>query len=137
MGVAERNLCPQNAGSRDTSWSSFSVRCARPWLADEAVNPGVSVRNGYRIVPVNPGQTRILDEVCYPDLRSIPFSVEVVDIFRRSEEVMPVVDEAIAIGAKAIWMQIGVIDEKAAAKARSAGLAVVMDCCPKIEYYRR
>jgi predicted CoA-binding protein len=93
--------------------------------------------HGYRIVPVNPGHRRILDETCYPDLASIPFPIEVVDIFRRSDRVGPVVDEAIAIGAKVVWMQIGVIDEPSAAKARAAGLEVVMDRCPKIEFYRR
>jgi len=92
--------------------------------------------HGYRIVPVNPGHRRILEETCYPDLRSIPFPVDVVDIFRRSEEVMPVVDQAIEIGAKAVWMQIGVIDEEAAGKASAAGLEVVMNRCPKIEYFR-
>lgn len=93
--------------------------------------------HGYRIVPVNPGHREILGEVCYPDLLSIPDPVEVVDIFRRSELVMPVVEQAIAIGAKAVWMQLGVINEEAAAKARAAGLAVVMDRCPKIEFHRR
>lgn len=92
--------------------------------------------HGYRIVPVNPRQRVILGETCYPELRAIPFPIEVVDIFRRSEEVMPVVEQAIEIEAKAVWMQIGVIDEKAAEKARAAGLAVVMDRCPKIEYRR-
>ncbi len=92
--------------------------------------------HGYRIVPVNPGHRKILGETCYPDLRSIPFPVEVVDIFRRSEEVMPIVDQAMEIGAKAVWMQIGVIDEAAAGKARAAGLAVVMNRCPKIEFFR-
>lgn len=93
-------------------------------------------RNGYRIVPVNPGHREILGETCYPDLISIPFPIEVVDIFRRSELVMPVVDQAIQIGAKAVWMQLGVINEGAAEKARAAGLAVVMDRCPKIESFR-
>ena len=92
--------------------------------------------HGYRIVPVNPGHRKILGETCYPDLRSIPFPVEVVDIFRRSEEVMPIVDQAMEIGAKAVWMQIGVIDEAAAGKASAAGLAVVMNRCPKIEFFR-
>ena len=92
---------------------------------------------GYRIVPVNPGFTSILGETCYPDLAAIPFPVEVVDIFRRSEDVMPIVDQAIAIGAKAVWMQIGVINEEAAARARAAGLEVVMDRCPKVELSRR
>ena len=87
---------------------------------------------GYRIVPVNPGLEEVLGETCYPDLPSIPFPVEIVDIFRRSEEVEPIVDQAIAIGAKAVWMQLGVVNEAAAAKARAAGLEVVMDNCPKI-----
>jgi len=102
---------------------------------------GVAVflkERGYRIIPVNPecGQATILGETCYPDLISIPEPVEVVDIFRRSENVAPVVDEAIRIGAKAIWMQLGSVHEEAAAKARAAGLAVVMDRCPAIELRR-
>jgi predicted CoA-binding protein len=84
---------------------------------------------GYDVVPVNPTLTRVLDRVCHPDLRSVPGPVDVVDVFRRSELVPPVVDEAIAIGAKAIWMQDGVVHEAAAAKARAAGLTVVMDRC--------
>jgi len=92
--------------------------------------------NGYRIVPVNPAGGTILGERCYPDLRSIPQPVEVVDLFRRSELVAPHVTEAIAIGARAIWMQLDVIDETAAAAARAAGLEVVMDRCPAIEHSR-
>lgn len=88
---------------------------------------------GYRIVPVNPGCAEILGETCYPDLQSIPFPVEMIDIFRRSEFVPEIVKQAIAIGAKAIWMQLGVVHEEAARRAREAGLAVVMDHCPKIE----
>ena len=84
---------------------------------------------GYRIIPVNPAESEILEELCYPDLDSIPESVDVVDIFRRSEEVLPIVKEAIRVGAKAVWMQEGVINEEAAARAREAGLTVVMDKC--------
>jgi uncharacterized protein len=84
---------------------------------------------GYDVVPVNPMLTRVHDRACYPDLGAIPAPVEVVDIFRRSELVPPVVDEAIAIGAAAIWMQDGVVHDGAAAKARAAGLVVVMDRC--------
>ena len=84
---------------------------------------------GYRIIPVNPAESEILGELCYPDLASVPESVDVVDIFRRSEEVLPIVREAIKIGAKAVWIQEGVIDEEAAARAREAGLMVVMDKC--------
>jgi len=85
--------------------------------------------NGYKIIPVNPNAREILGEVCYPDLVSIPEPVDVVDIFRRSEEVVSIVEEAIKIGAKAVWMQEGVINEEAAARAERAGLQVVMDRC--------
>lgn len=84
---------------------------------------------GYKIIPVNPTATEALGEVCYPDLASVPGSVEVVQVFRRSEDVPPVVEQAIKIGAKAIWMQEGIINEEAALKARQAGLLVVMDRC--------
>jgi predicted CoA-binding protein len=93
-------------------------------------------KNGYQVIPVNPNDGEILGEKCYPDLASIPENIEVVDIFRRSEDVMPIVDEAIKIGAKAVWMQEGVINEEAAAKARDAGLLVVMDKCMLKEHSR-
>ena len=89
---------------------------------------------GYHVIPVNPTVKEILGKTSYPDLISIPEKVEVVDIFRKSEEVMPVVDEAIKIGAKAVWMQEGVINKEAAAKARDAGLLVVMDRCMRKEH---
>ena len=85
--------------------------------------------NGYKIIPVNPNAREVLGEVCYPDLVSIPEPVDVVDIFRRSEEVVSIVEEAIKIEAKAVWMQEGVINEEAAARAKRAGLLVVMDRC--------
>jgi len=85
--------------------------------------------HGYRIIPVNPGQQEILGEKCYRSLKEIPGAVEVVDVFRRSEEVPPIVDEAIAIKAKALWLQDGVIHEESARKAEEAGLLVVMDDC--------
>ena len=91
---------------------------------------------GYRIIPVNPQEKEMLGEPSYPDLGSIPEPVDVVDIFRRSEEVPAIVEEAIKIGAKAVWMQEGVINEKAAAKAREAGLLVVMDKCMLKEHQR-
>ena len=86
-------------------------------------------RVGYEILPVNPGLTNWEGLACHPNLTAVPPPVEVVDIFRRSDQVGPIVDEAIAIGARAIWMQMGVIDEAAAARARAAGLLVVMDLC--------
>jgi predicted CoA-binding protein len=93
-------------------------------------------KHGYHVIPVNPNEREILGMTCYPKLSSIPEKVEVVDIFRKSEAVMPVVEEAIKIGAKVIWMQEGVINEEAAAKAREAGLLVVMDKCMRKEHLR-
>jgi predicted CoA-binding protein len=84
---------------------------------------------GYRIIPVNPHETEVLGERSWPSLEAIPEHVDIVDIFRRSEYVPEVVDAAIRIGAKGVWMQEGVINDEAAAKARAAGLEVVMDRC--------
>ena len=84
---------------------------------------------GYRIIPVNPNETEILGEKAYATLEQIPEPVDIVDIFRRSDAVAEVVESAIRIGAKGVWMQEGVVDEEAAAKARAAGLEVVMDRC--------
>jgi predicted CoA-binding protein len=84
---------------------------------------------GYRIIPVNPNESEILGEKSYATLEEIPEPVDIVDIFRRSEAVADVVDSAIRIGAKGVWMQEGVVNEDAAAKARAAGLEVVMDHC--------
>ena len=86
-------------------------------------------RAGYRIIPVNPHETEVLGEKCYPDLESVPGPIDIVDIFRRSEFVPEIVEAAIRKGAKAVWMQEGVIDEEAARRAREAGLEVVMDRC--------
>jgi len=84
---------------------------------------------GYKIVPVNPGHPEILGEKSFPTLKDIPFEVDVVDIFRRPEHVMPITEAAIQIGAKAIWYQDGVINEEAAELAENKGLLVVMDDC--------
>ncbi len=84
---------------------------------------------GYKIIPVNPGQSEILGEKSYPSLRDIPVDIDVVDIFRNPEHVMPITEAAIEIGAKAIWFQDGVINSEAAQKAEEAGLFVVMDDC--------
>ncbi|MFZ3060780.1 MAG: CoA-binding protein [Candidatus Methanoperedens sp.] len=92
--------------------------------------------HGYNIIPVNPKLTEWEGKKCYPDLLSIPEKVDVVDIFRRAEAVPPIVDEAIKIKAKVVWMQEGIVNEEAAAKARDAGIEVVMDRCMKKEYIR-
>ncbi len=93
-------------------------------------------RHGYRIVPVNPFCELVLNERVYPDVESIPFPVDVVDVFRRSDEVAPIVEAAIRKGAKAIWLQEGVVDDLAAERARRAGLLVVMDRCILKEHAR-
>ena len=86
-------------------------------------------REGYRIIPVNPRITETLGEKAYPSLREIPERVDIVQIFRRSEDVPPIVEDAIAVGAPVVWMQAGIVNEEAAARAETAGLTVVMDTC--------
>jgi len=94
--------------------------------------------HGYRVIPVNPRYAgkQVLGERCYANLREIPEKVDLVDVFRRTEDVPPIADEAIAIGAKVLWQQLGVKNEQAAAKARAAGLETVLDHCVKIEHGR-
>lgn len=94
------------------------------------------IDKGHDVVPVYPGATEILGRRAYGSLGAIPRTIEMVDIFRRSDQVGPIVDDAIAIGARIVWMQLGVIDEAAALRAQRAGLTVVMDRCPAIEYRR-
>jgi predicted CoA-binding protein len=89
--------------------------------------------HGRRIVPINPKAASVHGEQGYASLAEVPFPIDVVDIFRRSDQAGVHVDEAIAVGAKAVWLQLGVIDEAAAQRARDAGLLVAMDTCPKIE----
>jgi predicted CoA-binding protein len=91
---------------------------------------------GYRIIPVNPTYPESLGEKCYASLKDIPERVDIVDCFRKSSEIEPIAADAIAIGAKVLWMQLGVMNEKAADKARKAGLEVVQDRCVKIEHGR-
>lgn len=94
------------------------------------------LEHGYRIIPVNPAYDEVLGQKCYPSLSAIPEPVDMVDCFRKAVDIPPLVDDAIAIGAKSVWMQLGVINEAAARRAEAAGLAVVMDRCVKIEYAR-
>ena len=97
---------------------------------------GYLMENGYRVSLVNPTVPEIMGLATYPDLASIPEPVDIVNIFRRPEQVMPIVDEAIKIGAKVVWFPEGVINEAAAARARDAGLKVVMDKCMRREHIR-
>jgi len=92
---------------------------------------------GYRILPVNPHEKEVLGEKCYARLEDVPLKVDIVDVFRRSEAVPAVVESAIAVGARAVWMQEGVLHEEAAARARAAGLEVVMDRCLLKEHAKR
>ena len=117
-------------GSKTIAVAGLSPKPHRPshQVAQYLINAG------YTIIPVNPGQDTILGLPCYPNLRAIPTPVDMVDIFRRPEAVLPIVEDAIAIGAKFIWMQEGIVNEEAAAKAEAAGLAVVMDRCTKIDH---
>jgi predicted CoA-binding protein len=94
------------------------------------------LEHGYTVVPVNPRADEILGQKCYPDLAAIPFKVDMVDVFRKPEDVPPIADAALRIGAKCLWLQLGVINEAVAEQASAAGLDVVMDRCVKIEYAR-
>src|SRR5882672_2227900 len=92
--------------------------------------------HGYRVIPVNPKYPEILGEKCYGSLRQIREKVDIVDVFRKTQDVMPIAEDAIAMGAKVLWQQLGVRNEEAAAKARAAGLETVMNRCVKIEHGR-
>ncbi len=128
---------PPDAGIRDLLQKSRVI--AVVGLSDKPERDSYRVgkylvENGYRVIPVNPAKDEILGEKCYPDLLSIPVPVDVVDIFRTVDAIPGIVDEAIAIKAKAVWMQLGLAHAASAAKARNAGLAVVQSRCIKIEH---
>ena len=106
-----------------------------PSRASNSVS-GYMRRQGYRVIPVNPNETSVFGEKSYPDLFAVPVKIDLVDVFRRPDEAGKAVDEAIAVGAKAVWMQEGVIDEAAAQRAVDAGLMVVMDRCWLKEHIR-
>ena len=106
-----------------------------PWRPSNSVSAYMR-RHGYRVIPVNPNETSVFDEKSYSDLFAVPEKIELVDIFRRSDEAGTAVDQAIAVGAKAVWLQEGVIDRKAAQRALDAGLLVVMDRCWLKEHAR-
>jgi uncharacterized protein len=110
-------------------------------LSSDASRPSNSVssymrRHGYKVIPVNPNETEVFDEKAYPTLAAVPQTIDLVDVFRRSEEAGKAVDEAIAISAKAVWLQEGVLDRDAAQRASEAGLLVVMDRCWLKEHIR-
>jgi predicted CoA-binding protein len=92
---------------------------------------------GYRVIPVNPNETEVLGEKSYARLEDVPEKIDIVDVFRRAEEVPPVVESAIRVGAKVVWMQQGIAHEAAAEKARAAGLTVIEDSCILVEHRRR
>ena len=110
-------------------------------LSSDPLRPSNSVsaymrRHGYNVVPVNPNETEVFGEKAYANLASVPQEIDLVDVFRRSEEAGTAVDQAIAVGAKAVWLQEGVIDQAAAQRAFAAGLLVVMDRCWLKEHLR-
>ena len=106
-----------------------------PWRPSNSVSAYMR-RNGYHVIPVNPNEADVFGEKAYPDLAAVPEKIELVDVFRRSDEAGKAVDEAIAVGAKAVWLQEGVIDRVAAQRALDAGLLVVMDRCWLKEHIR-
>ena len=109
---------------------------SKPYRASFGVSQSLQ-DSGYRIIPVNPNESEVLGEKCYVRLEDIPEKIDIVDIFRRSELVPEIVDAAIRIGARAIWMQEGVEDEPSAERVRKAGLIVMMDTCIAKEIYKR
>jgi predicted CoA-binding protein len=128
------------AGQADIDDILEMKRIAVVGLSSDPSRPSYDVarylqRQGYSIIPVNPKETEVLGEKSYPTLSDIPEPPDVVDVFRRPEYVGEIVDEAVKVGAKAVWLQLGVINEEAARKAREAGLLVVMDRCMKIEHH--
>ncbi len=138
MGL--QSLLETSAGASHPAWEQLrrilkdAKTIAVVGISDKPERPGHVIpaylqQQGYRIIPVNPNLTETLGEKAYAGLRDVPLPVDVVEIFRRAEDVPPVVEDAIAVGAKVVWMQSGIINEAAAARARAAGLQVVMDTC--------
>jgi predicted CoA-binding protein len=105
----------------------------KPWRDSGAIAEFLK-NKGYTVYPVNPMYQEVLGMKCYPDLKSIPEKIDIVDIFRNPDDVMPVIDEAVSVGAKSVWMQLNVVNPEAAEKAVQAGLKVVMDLCIAVEH---
>jgi len=107
----------------------------KPWRDSGSIGQYL-IHKGYEVFPVNPKYEEVLGKKCYPDLKSVPKEIDIVDIFRNPDEVEQIIDEAIAVKAKTVWMQLGVVNEKASSKAEKAGLQVVMDHCIAVEHSR-
>lgn len=118
--------------SRTLAVVGLSADAARPSF----VATRYMQQHGYRIIPVNPRYAEVLGETCYPDLRSIPVPVDIVDVFRPAEACAEIAREAVAIGAKVLWLQLGIVSEEARRIAEAGGLAVIMDRCVKIDHAR-
>jgi uncharacterized protein len=132
MAMSETKSAGETSGIADLLRSARTI--AVVGLSNKRWRPSYGVseymqRAGYRIIPVNPELREVLGEQCYPDVDSVPERIDIVNIFRRSELAPEIVDAAIRVGAKAVWMQEGVVHEGAATRARAAGLTVVMDRC--------
>jgi hypothetical protein len=112
------------------------VGLSADWFRPSYFAAKYMLEHGYRVIPVNPKYGEILGQKCYKSLREIPGNVDMVDIFRKTQDVMPIAEEAIAIGARVLWQQLGVRNEGAAARAQAAGLEAIMDRCVKIEHGR-
>lgn len=112
------------------------VGLSADWFRPSYFAAKYMLEHGYRVIPVNPKYKEILGQKCYPSLREIPEKVDIVDVFRKPQDVMPIAEEAIAIGARVLWQQLGIKNEAAAARAHAAGLDAVMDRCVKIEHGR-
>jgi len=120
----------------ETSRTIAVVGLSANWYRPSFFAAKYMMEHGYRIIPVNPQYTEVLGQKCYAALRDIPEKVDIVDCFQKTERILPLAEDAIAIGAKVLWQQIGVVNEEADRKARSAGLDSVMDRCIKIEHGR-
>ena len=112
------------------------VGLSADWFRPSYFAAKYMMEHGYRVIPVNPKYGEILGQKCYKSLREIPEKIGIVDVFRKTEDVMPVAEDAIAVGARVLWQQLGVRNAAAAEKARAAGLGAVMDRCVKIEHAR-
>jgi predicted CoA-binding protein len=138
----QRNPVITNQPDQITELLKSSKTIAVVGMSDNPMRPSYGVAaymqsHGYRIIPVNPVLDSVLGEKAYPSLLEIPEKVDIVDIFRRSDYVAPIVDQAIQLGVRAIWMQETVIDEQSAAKAREKGILVIMDRCILKEHHAR